>query len=1290
MELEAQVLDADYMVEDGEVAVRVFARSRDGEDYLIRDAEFKPYLYIVPEEGLEELRETIEEERPFREDEDELPILEIEEKEMIDGKEEVKVLKVSTNIPANVPKLKNKFWDLEETKECREFDIPFYRRYMMDKGLRPNQWHRFSGESFEPQDMEKGLEVESIEEEEQGSPDWNMLAFDLEVYENEIIMASLYSEDYEKLLTTEEIDEEYVEVVESEKELIERFVEIVNERNVDILTGYNTDEFDFDVLRDGSNRHNMTLSLGRNGERMKFNQRGRFKGARLKGRMHLDLYPFIEHVLAPGIDSETLDLDSVAEEMLGRNKDEMSWEDMKKSWENKENLSEFAQYALKDAELALELAQEIVPQVTELSRITGLIPFDTCRLTYGQLTENFLIREAHLRDLLAENRPSQDSRRKRQRQGAYSGGFVYTPEEGLYEDIVTLDFRSLYPTVMVAHNISPDTLNIEDCRDQFEIEEFDYRFCQDKQGFFPELIEGLVDDRYTIKEEMKEEEKGSADYKALDNEQQAKKILANSVGPHTYLVLEDPGGKIVVKSIKNFYSSLGAEEKPVRGSNVKDVGGWRALSVEGDKAVFKPVYAVSQHEPDDAYRVRTRMGEVTVTGDHSLISMKGESSNRIRDSSFDGLEEVKGSEVAEDDVIAQVKDLELKESQQEVVVPEVLKDCPEDFCLYIPKSENLEKRNWYERRKDLIEAVEDGKNSSDINSSDSFGNKVLAKAREEGLVRKVETVGDQGNIYECEVTEKGREYREFYDTFQKREKTSSHYVIPLEELEELPPREILEKSSVANRSGRARNKIPAVIELDQEFASLLGWFVAEGHFRKDGKENEDYTDSAIASDNPEHREEVQGLFREVFDYDASINGRQVSCCTSTIARLLSRLCGDKAENKKVPAPIFNSERPVREAFLKSYSLGDGDEDGRRFSTISKKLQAGLSTLLKEQDTVLHNGFDTETYRVSKRSRTQGQKIVSGDLYGQNPIEIEQIEKPEKVYDISVEDTEKFVTAEGLVLHNSFYGYLGYNGARWYSREAAEATTYMGREYIEETIEMAEAEGYEIVYGDTDSVFLKKDNIKEDVHGFLDKVNSELPKFMELEFEGFFKRGFFTSKDSGEGAKKKYALIDEEGNMKITGFEQVRRDWSPIAKRTQKEVLRKVLEDDVDEAFEVAKERIEQLKQGEIPIEDLKIYTTLTKPPEEYESTSPHVEAAKKAKQRGEEIQEESTITYVITSTGHSISDRAEILEYAEDYDADYYIENQVIPAALRVLKVFGYTEDQLKGKGKQSGLGRFQ
>ncbi|EHK01217.1 hypothetical protein HRED_09302, partial [Candidatus Haloredivivus sp. G17] len=67
-------------------------------------------------------------------------------------------------------------------------------------------------------------------------------------------------------------------------------------------------------------------------------------------------------------------------------------------------------------------------------------------------------------------------------------------------------------------------------------------------------------------------------------------------------------------------------------------------------------------------------------------------------------------------------------------------------------------------------------------------------------------------------------------------------------------------------------------------------------------------------------------------------------------------------------------------------------------------------------------------------------------------------------------------------------------------------------------------------------------------------------------------------------------------MKITGFEQVRRDWSPIAKKTQKKVLGKVLQDRIDEAAEEVKTTIEALNSGNVDVEDLKIYTTLTKPP----------------------------------------------------------------------------------------------
>lgn len=65
------------------------------------------------------------------------------------------------------------------------------------------------------------------------------------------------------------------------------------------------------------------------------------------------------------------------------------------------------------------------------------------------------------------------------------------------------------------------------------------------------------------------------------------------------------------------------------------------------------------------------------------------------------------------------------------------------------------------------------------------------------------------------------------------------------------------------------------------------------------------------------------------------------------------------------------------------------------------------------------------------------------------------------------------------------------------------------------------------------------------------------------------------------------------------------------------------------------------------------------------------------------------MTYAITKKETSISDKARIMEgvVEGDYDQEYYIDNQVIPAVARILESLGYTEDELKGTGKQMSLG---
>ncbi|MDO8427651.1 MAG: DNA-directed DNA polymerase [Candidatus Diapherotrites archaeon] len=282
-----------------------------------------------------------------------------------------------------------------------------------------------------------------------------------------------------------------------------------------------------------------------------------------------------------------------------------------------------------------------------------------------------------------------------------------------------------------------------------------------------------------------------------------------------------------------------------------------------------------------------------------------------------------------------------------------------------------------------------------------------------------------------------------------------------------------------------------------------------------------------------------------------------------------------------------------------------------------------------------------------------------------------------------------------ILLNSFYGTLGYARFRWYSYECARAVTAYSQQYVKWVAEQAEIEGYKSLYGDTDSVFLKIPETKtqEDVRKFVEQINEKLPGNMNLEIENFYKRGIFVGKKgTEEAAKKKYALMDHKGNLKIVGFEYVRRDWSNIAKRTQKEVLEAVLkEGDTQKAIQIVKKAIQELKDGKVLKEDLKIYTQIKRPLKSYESIGPHVAAAKKAQAKGVRIEVGSVLEYIITRNGKSISDRAELSEFVKEgnYDSDYYIQNQVLPAVIKIINELGYTEEDLIHGGKQKTLSHF-
>lgn len=280
------------------------------------------------------------------------------------------------------------------------------------------------------------------------------------------------------------------------------------------------------------------------------------------------------------------------------------------------------------------------------------------------------------------------------------------------------------------------------------------------------------------------------------------------------------------------------------------------------------------------------------------------------------------------------------------------------------------------------------------------------------------------------------------------------------------------------------------------------------------------------------------------------------------------------------------------------------------------------------------------------------------------------------------------------LANSFYGYLGFSMARWYTIECAESTTALGRRYVQDVMERAGRDGFQVVYGDTDSAFfLMGSKTVQDAKQFVERINQELPKPMELEIEGFYPAGIFVSIKSAEaGAKKKYALINPKGQLKIVGFEAVRRNWSPIAKDTQRKVLELLLnERKPDRALQFLKKIIDDLKQNKFSLQAVVIHTALSKDINEYESAGPHVAAAQRMQERGQPVQPGELIKFVVVKGKGRIRDKVRLPEEAQqsDYDPDYYIYNQVLPGVEKIFEVFGIDVTKHFAEKAQSDLGRF-
>jgi DNA polymerase I len=567
--MEFQILDSDYILDNGKPVVRLFGRDPDGRSVCCFVPDFEPYFYVQPASARDSLMEIPEIKR----------IEAVSRYEPVGYQEHPEtMLKVIVGMPKDVRTIRDEVQGYAD--QTYETDIMFKNRFMIDAGIFGMGWARTVDEagSAEPAYLGKvDSEVTVISQvtpaEITRNAPMRYLAFDIECLvdgsiptadRSPIIMISLAFEpahqgELETLVLVgkeADLDCDGTEHFTDEADLLNRFFEVVRDYDPDVILGYNSNEFDFpyitkrvEVLLAQGKR--LYANIGRDKRAVFCRKIGIVTHVSVTGRIVADVLPLVRR--AYSIKQYTLK--NVARTLLDIEKFDVSLQQMGEYWnDDGEKLAEFIEYARRDSVLALRLLLnlKLLDKYVALSQVSGALMQDVLDGGQSSMVENLMFREFKKRDRVIPPRPEQDLTSKRHSDSdELKGGAVLEPARGLQKDIVVLDYKSLYPTIMMAHNLCYSTVVTGEGRTRSfgseseseygsksksePVQDFDLirspsggEFVPAKvyKGIVPGILENLLDRRTETKKKMRSA--GEEEHRVLDATQNALKILLNS------------------------------------------------------------------------------------------------------------------------------------------------------------------------------------------------------------------------------------------------------------------------------------------------------------------------------------------------------------------------------------------------------------------------------------------------------------------------------------------------------------------------------------------------------------------------------------------------------------------------------------------------------------------------------------------------------------------------------------------------------------------------------------------
>jgi DNA polymerase, archaea type len=312
------LLDINYEDIGDFSVIKIFVKEKkEGKWYY--DKKFPPYLYIIPV-GVTQIKELREKTFEGKEDFSILDL--VETKKEFQGQ---KVWQCFFKKVSHLVQARKQFNEMGVQKF--EYDIPFKKKYLIDKEL-------FPGKVELVLDGDQVKKIKNVD----GELTFEIGAFDLETWcgdkfevgKEPIIMASIFSENKKKVYSYDTKKVDGLELVDDEEELLRKIEEEINK--FDLIVTYNGDNFDFPYVKKRGEKFKQEFLV--NGAKIRIKRRGLDNAAEIKGKQHIDAYQIMKFMQRTGsVNLVKLDLENVSEKMFGIKKEKVYPYEINSAWE---------------------------------------------------------------------------------------------------------------------------------------------------------------------------------------------------------------------------------------------------------------------------------------------------------------------------------------------------------------------------------------------------------------------------------------------------------------------------------------------------------------------------------------------------------------------------------------------------------------------------------------------------------------------------------------------------------------------------------------------------------------------------------------------------------------------------------------------------------------------------------------------------------------------------------------------------------------------------------------------